>query len=56
MEAISFLLAFWLNHCSSLKDTHMEKGLSKKTPVLTKSTNKHIWVVGTSNKLFIRGS
>ena len=56
MEAISFLLAFWLNNCSWLKDTHREKGLSKKTPALTKSTNKDTWVVGTSNKLFIRGS
>ena len=29
---------------------------SNKTPALRKSTNTGIWVVGTSNQLFIRGS
>ena len=29
---------------------------SDKTPALTKGTNMGFWVVGTSNKLFIRGS
>ena len=29
---------------------------SNKTPALTKSVNMNIWVVGTSNRLFIRGS
>ena len=29
---------------------------SNKTPALTKSMNMVIWVVGTSNQLFIRGS
>ena len=38
------------------KDTHREKVPSNKTPALTKSTNMGIWVVGTSNQLFIRGS
>ena len=38
------------------KDTHMEKAASNKTPALTKSTNMEIWVVGTSNQLFIRRS
>ena len=32
-----------------LKDTHREKALSNKTPVLTKSKNVGIWVVITSN-------
>ena len=39
-----------------LKDTHREKGPSNKTPALTKSTNMGIWVVGTTNQLFTRGS
>ena len=39
-----------------LKDTHREKALSNKTPALTKSRHMGIWVVGTSNQLFIRGS
>ena len=38
------------------KDTHKEKAPSNKTPALTKSTNMGIWVVGTTNQLFIRGS
>ena len=38
-----------------LKDTHREKAPSNKTPALTKSRNMGIWVVGTSNQLFIRG-
>ena len=29
---------------------------SNKSPALTKSTNKGIWVVVTANQLFIRGS
>ena len=39
-----------------IKDTHKEKVLSNKTPVLTKNMNIDIWVVGTSNQLLIRGS
>ena len=38
------------------KDTHRKKVPSNKTPVLTKSMNMDIWVVGTSNQLFIRVS
>ena len=38
------------------KDTHMEKAPSNKTPAFTKSMNIDIWVVVTSNQLFIRGS
>ena len=34
----------------------MEKGHPNETPALTKSMNMEIWVVGTSNQLFIRGS
>ena len=41
---------------SKLKDTHREKTPSNKTPALAKSTNMGIWVVGTTNQLFIRGS
>ena len=40
----------------SLKDTHSEKSLLNKTPARTKRMNMNIWVVGTSNQLFIRGS
>ena len=39
-----------------LKDTPREKAPSQKTPALIKSMNMDIWVVGTSNQLFIRGS
>ena len=39
-----------------VKDTQREKAPSNKTPVLIKSTNISIWVVDTSNQLFIRGS
>ena len=39
-----------------LKDTHREKAPSDKTPALTESINMDIWVVGTSNQSFIRGS
>ena len=38
------------------KDTHSENTPSNKTQALTKSMNMGIWVVGTSNQLFIRGS
>ena len=38
-----------------VKDTHGEKTPSNKTPALTESTDMDIWVVGTSNQLFIRG-
>ena len=41
---------------SFLKDTHREKSPSNKTPMRSKSINMDIWVVGTSNQLFIRGS
>ena len=33
----------------------MEKTSSNKTPALTKRLNIDIWVVGTSNQLFIKG-
>ena len=39
-----------------LKDTHKEKASSNKTQALTKSLSVGIWLVGTSNQLFIRGS
>ena len=32
-----------------------KKATSNKTPAFTKSMNMGIWVVGTSNRLFIRG-
>ena len=37
-------------------DTHREKVPLNKIPASTKSMNMSIWVVGTSNQLFIRGS
>ena len=39
-----------------LKETHMEKTPSNEAPALTESTNIGIWVVGTTNQLFIRVS
>ena len=41
---------------ASLRILTGKKALSNKTSVLTKSTNKSIWVVGTTNQLFIKGS
>ena len=41
---------------NSFKDTHREKAPSDKTLTLTESTNMGIWVVGTTNQFFIRGS
>ena len=41
---------------TQLKDTHGEKAPSNKTPVHTKCRNMEIWVLGTLNQLFIRGS
>ena len=38
------------------KDIHREKAPTNKAAVLTKSTFMDLWFVGTSNKLFIRGS
>ena len=38
------------------KDTHREKTPQSKTPTLLTSMNKDIWVVGTSNQLYTRGS
>ena len=37
------------------KDTHREEALSSKTPALAKSMIMGIWVIFTSNQLFIRG-
>ena len=34
----------------------MENTPSNKTEALTKSKNMYIWVIGTLNQLFIRGS
>ena len=38
------------------KDTHRKKAISNKTPTLSKIMNMYIWVFGTSNQLFMRGS
>ena len=40
---------------TKLKDTDRKEAPSNKTPALTKSSDMGIWVVGTSNQLFIRG-
>ena len=36
--------------------THREKVTSNKTPAISRIRNMSIWIVGTSNQLFIRGS
>ena len=38
------------------KDTHGEKAPSNKTQAFTKSMSMDIWVVGTLNLVFVRGS
>ena len=40
---------------SIVNDTHRKKAPINKVPALTKSINKNIWTVGTSNQLFMRG-
>ena len=49
-----FNISRYFNLIFYFKDTHREKASSNKIPALTKTIN--IWVVGTSNQLFIRGS
>ena len=46
-------MLIWTNW---IKDTHQEKEPSNETPVLRKSINIGLWVVGTPNQFFIRGS
>ena len=43
----------WLK---SIKDINTENTSSNKTQALTKSRNEDIWVIGTLNQLFIKGS
>ena len=50
---VHFAASWW---AFIIKDTHTEKAPSYETPALTKGTNMSIWIVGTSNQLFIRGS
>ena len=44
------------NNKIRVKNTHREKEHSSKTPTPSKGMNMNIWVVRTSNQLFIRGS
>ena len=39
-----------------IMNTHSEKAPSNNSAALTKATNMDIWVVGTTNKIFIRVS
>ena len=48
------LVAFNVKNSTNVKYNHREKSPSNKTPVLAKSINMDIWVVGTSNQLFQR--
>ena len=41
---------------ANVKHTYREKATSNKTPALTICMNMNMWVVGTSDQLFIRGS
>ena len=50
-----FFLSVIFRYCS-FKGTLAEKTPSNKTAMPAKSTNMGIWVVGTSNQLFIIGS
>ena len=52
-----FLLKISPHHeVKNVEDAHREKAPSNKSSALTKSMNMSIWLVGTSNELFIRGS
>ena len=55
----AFVVCKWLSYKRRswlFKDTHRDKAPSNKTSALRKSTNIGVWVVGTSNQLFVRGS
>ena len=52
----SFSISCQFNFTFHFKDTIREKQPSNKTPELMKSINIAIWLVGTPNQLFIRGS
>ena len=41
---------------TTFKDTDREEVPSNKSQALAKSRNRDIWVIGTSNQFFIRGS
>ena len=41
---------------NQIKDTHREKGLLNINSAFTKSMNIDVYVVGTSNQLFLRSS
>ena len=59
MIVTEFWLLLWKAPGSStkiFKDTERENALSNNIPAHTKSMNMGIWVVGTSDQLFIRGS
>ena len=51
-----FLHHFWVKKRIVSFCTQTEKVPSSKTPALTKSSNMGVWVVDTSNQLFMRGS
>ena len=59
--SVSKLTRNYLHCCTflefmlDLKDIHREKASSIKSPVLTKTMNMDIYVVDTSNQLFIGG-
>ena len=44
-----------MNIFYSFKDTRRQKAPLNKTLALTKNMNMNVWVVGTSNQLFIKG-
>ena len=52
---MSFFGKFDLKISNLFKDIHRKKAPSNKTPMILKGINVNIWVVGTSNQLFIRG-
>ena len=40
----------------TLRNTQREKTPSNKAPALTKNVNMDMWLVGSSNQVFVRGS
>ena len=52
---MSFFGKFNSKISNLFKDIHRKKAPSNKTPMILKGINVNIWVVGTSNQLFIRG-
>ena len=56
IEKETITQVFSCEFCEIFKDTQREKAPSNRIPALIENTNMGIWVVGTSNQLYVIGS